>query len=188
MTSLPEMTYDAPYVHRRLWWQFWKPVYRIPEETDMDRVRLHELSLFIIAWCRSNGLVTMVPTDTTSVTLIPQITNNVASFASLIYSTNMRNMVKRDELDTFIAQMADTMSSTVMTDIQQLCISTCASFEPYLVNLVINKTYNAFSIFPVPDADISWEDIHEEYPFFWMVLFIHLTIHRYTDKERTLQG
>lgn len=180
--SISELTYDAPYVKIRKWWHFlWFDKYTLPQESAQDQSRIIELTLYVLGWCKTKGLVDFVRTDLETLSVIPTPSKNIAGFSNIVIVKNMRRMVYQKDLDAFIRLLIDNNTYTVMTELQQLHISIGASFEPYIVNLIINKTYRAFASLPVADQEISWEDIHAEYPFFWLILFINVSLSRYTE-------
>lgn len=180
--SIPELTYDAPYVKQRKWWHFlFFDRYTLPQETAQDQSRMLELTLYILGWCRSKGLVEFKRSDTDTITIVPTPSKNIAGFANIVIVKNMRRMVFQKDLDEFIRLLLDNNTYTVMTEIQQLHVAIGASFEPYIVNLVINKTYRAFASLPVAEQELTWEGIHAEYPFFWIILFINTALSRYTE-------
>lgn len=180
--SLPELTYDAPYVIKRKWWEFlFSEKYTLPQETAQDQERILELTLYVLGWCRAKGLVEFKRTDKDTFSIIPTPSKNIAGFANIVIVKNMRRMVFQKDLDEFIRLLLDNSTYTVMTEIQQLHVAIGASFEPYIVNLVINKTYRAFASLPVAGQELAWEDIHAEYPFFWIIMFINVSLSRYTE-------
>lgn len=177
---MQELTLFSPYVKKRKWWDIFTPAYTLPQETDQDQSRIREFTGHVLEWCSQYNLARFDITESGAFSVIPRLSENTMAFANIIMTKNFRRLVYKADLDDFIQLIADNPSYTHATDIQQFLIELISSHEQYTIELILNKTYRAYNVFPIPDADYTWEDVHQMYPFLWVILFIQLTIRRYS--------
>ncbi len=167
------LSYTPPYV-RRPSWIFLNP--DPPVETQEDQLRIKEMTAYVLKWCEQRSYLQSTPDGYT-----PVISKNQSSFRYQIYAANMRRMVIQDDLDEMLKIAADNDLEHTMTDFQQLCIQLSILYETKLINLLINRIYRAYHMIPVPSAEMAWEDVHQDYPFFWIFLFVHTLLTFYTE-------
>ncbi len=167
------LSYTPPYVKRPSWFSF---NLQAPVETLEDQIRIKELTAYVLKWCEQRNYLQSIPDG-----YAPSISKNQSSFRYQIYAANMRRMVIQADLNEMLKIAADNDLEHIMTEFQQLCIQLSIFYETKLINLLINRIYRAYHMIPVPSAEMEWEDLHQDYPFFWIFLFVHTLLTFYTD-------
>ena len=137
-----------------------------------------KFTAYLLRWCLHKNIVAK---NKTSEYLIPQLDKNVASLSYLLHVVNFQHFVYFSVLEEFFKNTADNYSYLSMTSIHQLHISLLMLYDPEFIEHHINKTYRAYTSLPLPNADMSWAQIHREHPFMWTVLTLHVFVKSYTE-------
>ncbi len=130
----------------------------------------------IIRWAVQKNLVQQTESE-----LIPVVDKNIASLSYILHMHNFQHLVYTDKLDELLSMLSDNISFLHTTQLQQLTISLLGLHPPEFIHYHINRVYRAYSALPFVNADLTWGDIHEMYPFIWVILTIHLVLKSYTS-------
>lgn len=182
MLSNKWLTYDAPYVRPINTWKGSSE--SIPLTLDLYDENITQdqnLTAFLLSWMHDRKIITY-NTDDRGVPKVVVTKRGLQEGGVYdIANYNLRRLVYINDLDAFIQSILDNDIRHLMTDIQSLAILIPSLYPESLVNIRINKIYRSMDAIPVEDAELSWDEIHQSYPFMWVILYLQLLLFRFGD-------
>ena len=142
--------------------------------TDADRQDQATIYALLLQFASDNGLITNVEGQLTS-----KEEENTGSWVWAVTWTNFRSMVEARNYHMLLNQL-QSFNQKAMNQIIDLHARLGALFDHRLLNTIVNRTLSSVSLIPYPvDEDeetLSWENIHREAPFLWLVIFLQNVI------------
>jgi hypothetical protein len=182
MIEKPLYTYGRPYVYRRglnpIRNRRLSLLYRdTMSEKQTDLQNLSILKEILAQWCVRNNLIVQNEVN---------LSNTL--FGTFIYTTNFRSANAEDNYDKIIefirkmSKIEDTIESDkIFFKFMELAVQIGTVVPiPYL-NKHITCIFTGLGAYSQADsAHMSWEQIHCNIPYFWLLYDLHLTLVEHT--------
>ena len=187
-----------------LWYQVFEPyTTRIDTATFQQRMVTHNpahkeeiawIESAIQSWCICNDFLKHVGYTTTPhgnrPNYAPNITEDNNSIVDVLFTKNLRTLDRRDECNAFIAYIVDTDFDFTMNSILQLHTDILCHTQPSVVEKHITLLYTSLQQYANLNKNTqdntmyqTWETIHRNYPFMWLIYDIQRILQQHKKVE-----
>jgi len=179
--QLPYLSVYAPFVYTE------EPLdSKFPGElqTPMsyDPKIMDEIYTVIETWCFRNQFLMISASHKEPIPVILDATTP----AKKIYEFNIRSFIYADNLYEFLDYIERDAADALITKLHNLLTQICMLVGARSANALLNITYRSFDAMTRGIAEASeketltWDRIHQECPYLWVIYLIHYVMHRYT--------
>lgn len=137
---------------------------------------------YIEEWCFAHNWITHSNSGPDFVTL--EKDREIYDVVSLAYSVVFRQLTEKTYRDHIISVLRDTEVDYTTTRLLQLHSTIASLVDTSFLNLYINRLYHGLEVSDqfVDGRDMTWEEIHKEYPFMWLIFALHTVLQKYPMK------
>lgn len=109
-------------------------------------------------------------------------TSDMGSLQYLQSTINYRSMIDLTQL-TRILHALQNGEQFYMNQVLDVHARLGTMYSPTLLNTIVNRTIKAISTIPYKfhptpgnDKPLTWEEIHQEYPFLWLLIYLQMIL------------
>jgi len=150
---------------------------RLTEEERTDEQKLH---LILLKFCADNKII-----HVTSEELLPGLQKESGDWAWIVNWMNMRSLVDKAQYVRLLNSLKAN-EQYAANEILSLHTRIGAFFDHRLLNTVCHRVMSSVSLIPysVPknNEEISWEALHKESPYLWLIILLQAVLKNETKK------
>lgn len=147
--------------------------------SDTERADEKTIYVILLNFAVDHNLVTVNDGKMTGST-----SQNMGSWQWVINWSNFRSLTEINQFYLVINSLSSD-NQFPLTQVIDLHVRLGSLFHPKLLNTLANRVINAVKLIPhdLKDNDsISWNDIHTQAPFMWLIILLQIVIKSNTSK------
>jgi len=152
------------------------------EYQNQDVQYLDDFRVIIREWCVQNDFLIVDKTGDEA-RLVPNVGPEDKLLVRSILEINFRVLTDTEILNNFIDVLKDTEHDYTSTRIIDLTIYIMTYLDAAFINRYVNKLYHSLDMFRRDNTE-SWETIHQDYPWLWIIYAIQQELKLCVPKMR----